>query len=55
MVPQPKHQTIREIQPAVTEAVTVELVAMEGAMVEILEEGEVTVVGVETEFPHRHN
>ena len=55
MVPQPKHQTIREIQPAVTEVATVELVAMGEVMVEILEEGEVTVVGVETESPHRHN
>ena len=55
MVPQPKHQTIREIQPAVMEVATAELVAMEEVMVEILEEGEVTVVGVETEFPHRHN
>ena len=38
MVPRPKHQAIRETQPAVMEVATAELVAMEGAMVEILEE-----------------
>ena len=53
MVPRPKHQTIREIQRAVMEVDTVEQVAMEEVMVEILEEAEVMVammvVGVETE------